>query len=107
MCGCGLNEKASLSFREPRLSVRDISEAIEMIEEFTSGMDFEAFRSRRACRKRRQCPEHGLQRWQVVLNPRRFPYRCVRICGAASCRRRELCAKEFRAKRGGPPWNGS
>src|SRR5580692_11708403 len=79
MCGCGLNEKASLSFREPRLSLRDISEAIEMIEDFTSGMDFEAFRSRRACRKRRQCPEHGLQRWQVVLNPRRFPYRCVRI----------------------------
>jgi uncharacterized protein with HEPN domain len=34
-----------LSFRSPQSSFRDIVEAIEMIENFTSGMDFEAFRS--------------------------------------------------------------
>jgi uncharacterized protein with HEPN domain len=34
-----------LPFREPRLSLRDISDAIDMIEEFTRGMDFDAFRS--------------------------------------------------------------
>ena len=30
--------------REPSLSLRDIAEAIAMIEYFTSGMDFDAFR---------------------------------------------------------------
>jgi len=33
-----------LPFREPSLSLRDISDAINMIEGFTAGMDFEAFR---------------------------------------------------------------
>ena len=33
-----------MSFREPSLSLRDISDAIGMIEDFTSGMDFEAFK---------------------------------------------------------------
>jgi uncharacterized protein with HEPN domain len=33
-----------LPFREPNLSLRDISEAISMIERFTLGMDFEAYR---------------------------------------------------------------
>jgi len=32
-----------LPFREPSLSLRDISEAIAMIERFTLGMDFEAY----------------------------------------------------------------
>lgn len=34
-----------MPFREPRLSLRDNSDAIDMIEEFTHGMDFDAFRS--------------------------------------------------------------
>ncbi len=33
-----------MPFREPSLSLRDISEAIDMIEQFTPGMGFEAFR---------------------------------------------------------------
>jgi uncharacterized protein with HEPN domain len=33
-----------LPFRDPSLSLRDILEAIEMIERFTLDMDFEAFR---------------------------------------------------------------
>ena len=33
-----------LPFREPNRSLRDISEAIAMIEQFTLGMDFEAYR---------------------------------------------------------------
>jgi uncharacterized protein with HEPN domain len=33
-----------LPFREPSLPLRDISEAIDMIERFTLGMDFETFR---------------------------------------------------------------
>ena len=33
-----------MPFRSPSTSLRDISDAISMIEEFTSGMDFEAFR---------------------------------------------------------------
>jgi uncharacterized protein with HEPN domain len=33
-----------LPFREPNLSLRDISEAISMIERFTLGMDFDAYR---------------------------------------------------------------
>jgi uncharacterized protein with HEPN domain len=32
-----------LSFREPPTLLRDISDAIELIEQFTAGMDFEAF----------------------------------------------------------------
>jgi uncharacterized protein with HEPN domain len=32
-----------LSFREPELLLRDISGAIGLIEEFTAGMDFDAF----------------------------------------------------------------
>lgn len=34
-----------MPFREPALTLRDIIEAIGAIEEFTRGMDFEAFRS--------------------------------------------------------------
>jgi uncharacterized protein with HEPN domain len=33
-----------LSFREPDRLLRDISDAIELIEQFTAGMDFDAFR---------------------------------------------------------------
>jgi uncharacterized protein with HEPN domain len=33
-----------LPFREPTLSLRDISEAISMIERFTLGMNFDAYR---------------------------------------------------------------
>jgi uncharacterized protein with HEPN domain len=33
-----------LPFREPNRSLREISEAIAMIERFTLGMDFEAYR---------------------------------------------------------------
>jgi uncharacterized protein with HEPN domain len=33
-----------LPFREPTLSLPDISEAIAMIERFTLGMDFDAYR---------------------------------------------------------------
>lgn len=33
-----------MPFSKSNLSLRDISEAIDMIEEFTSGMDFDAFR---------------------------------------------------------------
>jgi len=33
-----------LSFRPPPLSLRDIADAISLIEEFTLGMDFETFR---------------------------------------------------------------
>jgi uncharacterized protein with HEPN domain len=33
-----------LPFREPALSLRDISEAIAMIEQFTLGMNFDSFR---------------------------------------------------------------
>jgi uncharacterized protein with HEPN domain len=34
-----------LPFREPTLSLRDILDGIDMIVQFVSGMDFEAFRS--------------------------------------------------------------
>jgi uncharacterized protein with HEPN domain len=33
-----------LPFREPSLSLRDISEAINLVDDFVSGMDFDAFR---------------------------------------------------------------
>jgi uncharacterized protein with HEPN domain len=33
-----------LPFREPGLSLRDIAEAIDLIEDFVAGMDFGAFR---------------------------------------------------------------
>jgi uncharacterized protein with HEPN domain len=33
-----------LPFREPALSLRDISDSIAMIQDFTAGMDFESFR---------------------------------------------------------------
>lgn len=33
-----------MPFRESGLSLRDILEAIDMIDDFTSGMDFDAFR---------------------------------------------------------------
>ena len=41
MCGCGLNGKASLSFRDPRLSLRDISELTYRIVQLHDGaIDF-------------------------------------------------------------------
>jgi len=33
-----------LPFREPSLSLRDLAESIDKIEEFTAGMDLESFR---------------------------------------------------------------
>jgi uncharacterized protein with HEPN domain len=33
-----------LSFRQPDLLLRDIYDAVDLIEQFTAGMDFEAFR---------------------------------------------------------------
>ncbi len=33
-----------MPFREPSLSLSDISEAIDSIEQFTKGMNFDAFR---------------------------------------------------------------